>query len=75
MRARLRIDSPAWFAHPRKTSSIGVGKTGVAAHQLADGQRREIVGADAGQRAAVAADWRANVVANEGLSGHGFSAR
>ena len=39
------------------------------------GMRREVVGANAGQRAAVAADRSAHVVADEGFRCHGFSAR
>ena len=45
----------------------------MAAHELADRDRREIVGADGRQRAAVAADRRAHVVADEGF-GHGRAA-
>ena len=43
----------------------------MTAHEFADRQRREVVGANAGQRAAVAADRRAHVVADEGFRCHG----
>ena len=45
-------------------------EAGMAAQEFADRQRREIVGADARKRAAVAADRRAHVVADEGVGGH-----
>ena len=51
-----------------------LAEAGMAAHELADRRRREIVGAHAGQRAAVAADRRAHIVADEGL-GHGRGSR
>ena len=40
----------------------------MAARQLADGDRGEVVGPDAGQCARVAADRGANVVAEEGVA-------
>ena len=45
MRATLRLSSPAWLAQPRKTSSTFSRKAGMAAHELADRRRGEIVGA------------------------------
>ena len=51
-----------------------VAEAGMTAHELADRQRREIVGAEAGERAAVAADRRAHIVADEGFFGHGRTA-
>ena len=70
MRARLRLSSPAWLAQPRMTSSsVGPVDAGVALDQRADRDRGEVVGADARQRAAVAADRGADGVADEGF-GH-----
>ena len=44
-----------------------VGEVRMTAHELADGQRRKIVGAKARERAAEAADRRAHIVADEGF--------
>ena len=52
-----------------------LGEARMAAHELADRQRRQIVGAETGERAAVAADRRAHIVADEGVFGHGRAAR
>jgi hypothetical protein len=52
-----------------------LSKAWMTPHQLADGQRRKIVGAQAGERAAVAANRRAHIVADEGLFGHGRGSR
>ncbi len=46
------------------------GETRMAAHQLANRDRREVVGAHGRERAAVASDRRADVIADEGF-GHG----
>ena len=70
MRATLRLSSPAWLAQPKMTSSIAFGETRMAGHQLANRDRREVVGAHGRERAAVASDRRADVIADEGF-GHG----
>ena len=68
MRATLRLSSPAWLAQPKITSSTASQSTlGVALHQRLQRDRAEIVGADRRQRAAEAADRRADIVADEGF--------
>ena len=52
-----------------------VAEARVAPHQLADGQGCEIIGAQAGERATIAADRCAHVVANEDFCGHGRTVR
>ncbi len=52
-----------------------LGKAGMTAYQLADGQGGEIISSQAGERAAVAADRSARVVADEGFFGHGRTVR
>jgi hypothetical protein len=49
-----------------------VAKARMTAHELADGQGREIIGAGVGERPAVAADRSAHIVADEGFGGHGL---
>src|SRR5213593_2403200 len=44
---------------------------GVACHQCGQWHGTEVVGADRGERAAVAAEWGANGVADVGVSCHG----
>ena len=51
-----------------------IGETRMAADELADRERRQIVGAETCQRAAEAADRRAHIVADEGF-GHGRTVR
>jgi peptidylprolyl isomerase len=50
-----------------------VAEAGMAAHEFANGQRREIVGAEACQRAAEAADRSAHLVADDSFFGHRFT--
>ena len=72
MRATLRLSSPAWLAQPKSTSlTARPVDAGIARHQRLDRQRAEVVGADARQRAAVAAERGADGVADEGVLGHG----
>src|SRR5208282_6623859 len=52
-----------------------LGNAGMTAHELADRPSREIVRAHGRQRAAVAADRGANVVADEGFGAHGSMPR
>ena len=71
MRATLRLSSPAWLAQPKITSSTASQSTdGIARHQRAGADGGEVVGADVVQGAAVAADRRADGVADIGV-GHG----
>ena len=70
MRARLRLSSPAWLARAEEHFLDVVAEAGMAAQEFADRQRREIVGAHARKRAAVAADRRPDIVADEGVDGH-----
>ena len=60
MRATLRLSSPAWFAQPSQTSSISAGGNAGALDRRANCNRGEVVGANSRQRAAVAADGRAD---------------
>ena len=55
MRATFRLSSPAWFAQPRYTSSISV-RVDPGALDSGDRSGREVVGPDAGERAAVPPD-------------------
>ena len=55
MRATLRLSSPAWFAQPRITSSTAAqSRLRMPLDERLDRQRREVVGAHARERAAVA---------------------
>ena len=77
IRATSRLSSPAWLAQPRMTSST---RAGVDAGPIDDGaqdERREVVRPDARERAAVAADRRADGLddprladGSAGVSGH-----
>ena len=58
MRATLRLSSPAWFAQPKYTSSIAAGIDARPLDRGRDRDRGEVVGPDARERAAVAADRR-----------------
>ena len=72
MRATLRLSSPAWLAQPKMTSSTRRPvDVRVALHQRPDRNGGEVVGAHRCERAAVAADRRADGVADEGFA-HGF---
>ena len=62
MRATLRLSSPAWFAQPKITSSIRSAGILVLRDQRRDHLAAEIVGAHAGEPAAVATERRANTV-------------
>ena len=68
MRATLRLSSPAWLAQPSSTSSMACGVDPGASHQRADDDRRQVVGAHLGQRAAVPADRRPQRVDDEDLA-------
>ena len=66
MRATLRLSSPAWLAQPKITSSTASQSTpALRAISARSGIGAEFVGPHRGQRAAIAADRRANVVADE----------
>ena len=67
MRATLRFSSPAPLALPRITSSMASGSTPGAGHGLADHQCGEVIGADGGERAAVAAHRRAGTANQKSL--------
>ena len=67
MRATLRLSSPAWLAQPKMTSSISSAGTLVALDERGDDEAGEIVGAHAGERAAKAADGRAQRVDDDGV--------
>ncbi len=70
MRATSRLSSPAWLAQPKTTSSTASQSTAAwRAISAFERDRAEIVGANGGERAAEAADRRADEVADEGF-GH-----
>ena len=72
MRATLRLSSPAWLAQPSTTSSMAAASSrGLRASNAAQRNGGEIIGADCGKRAAVAAEGCADGVANESC-GHGY---
>ena len=75
MRATLRLSSPAWFAQPRKTSSIVAGIDARALDGRGDGDRGEVVGPDTRERAAVPADGRAHRREHHGPSHPAMIAR
>ena len=52
-----------------------VAKARVTAQELANGQRRQVVGARARKRAAIAADRRADIVADVGVNSHDLDSR
>ena len=66
MRATLRLSSPAWFAQPNHTSSIWSAGTPERSTTARIDERGEIVRAHAGERAAVAADRRAQPREDDG---------
>ena len=72
MRATSRLSSPAWFAQPMKTSSTSVASTCVGGDELREHVGGEVVGADAGELPAVAAERRAQRAGDHGLP-HGRS--
>ena len=69
MRPTLRLSSPAWLAAPRITSSIAAGVDAVALDEGADHMGRHVVGAHAGERAAVAAERRPQPVDHDRRAG------
>ena len=68
-RATLRLSSPAWFAQPSQTSSISSACDARALDRGSERERREVVGPDPRQPAAVAADGRPNRGEDDG-AGH-----
>ena len=70
MRATLRLSSPAWFAQPRITSSIRSAGIFVRRDERGDHRRGEVIGADAREPAAVAAERRANSIDEIRGAGH-----
>ena len=68
IRATLRLSSPAWLAQPRITSSISAGSIAGAVDDGPDRGGGEVVGADPGERAAVAPDRRSDGLDDPGLA-------
>ena len=62
MRATLRLSSPAWLAQPKIDVVDPVGRDLGPRDQRGDHLAAEVVGADPGQAAAVAAERGANTV-------------
>ena len=58
IRATLRLSSPAWFAHPKKTSSTSAGSSSIALDNFLDHKSSHIVRTNRSENPTQSADRR-----------------